>query len=119
MALVKDNHISAVKDIKSAVAKIRKYRPSVKVEVECDTFKQVGEAISASADIIMLDNMTPAEIRKSVSVIRKHKGVEIEISGGVNLGTVAKFAKLGADRISVGALTHSAPALDIGLDIKE
>ena len=122
MALVKDNHISAVKDITSAVAKIRKYKPSVRIEVECDTLKQVAEALAAGADIIMLDNMPPAIIRKGVKIIRNSKNSrskpQIEISGGVNINTVARFARLGADRISVGALTHSAPALDISLDIK-
>jgi len=111
-----------VKDIVSAVNKIRKYRPGVKVEVECDTIKQAGEALAAGADIIMLDNMGPETIKKAIRLIRGHKhpgkAVEIEISGGVNINTVEKLSKLGADRISVGALTHSAPSLDISLDIK-
>lgn len=124
MALVKDNHISAVRDIAAAVSRIRKYRPKVKIEVECDTLPQVGEALAAGADIIMLDNMTPGEVKRAVDKIaafkkrsvKKHP--EIEISGGINLQSVGKYAKLGCQRISVGALTHSAPALDISLEIK-
>jgi len=122
MALVKDNHISAVKDIVGAVKKIRKYNPGVKVEVECDTFGQVREALAAGVDIIMLDNMVPEDIKKAVRLIKRHrssgKTIEIEISGGVNIDTVEKLAKLGADRISVGAITHSAPVLDISMEIK-
>jgi nicotinate-nucleotide pyrophosphorylase (carboxylating) len=122
MALVKDNHIGAVRDIGGAVKRIRKYRPSVKVEVECDTLEQVDEALEAGADIIMLDNMSPAEARRAVSKAKKSRGKkapEFEVSGGVTLETVAEYARTGCDRISVGALTHSAPALDISLDIKD
>ncbi len=124
MALIKDNHISAVRDIGDAVKKIRKNRPSLKIEVECDTLSQVDDALAAGADIIMLDNMSVSDVKKAVTKVRKYKGPhskrspEIEISGGINLLTVAKYAKTGCDRISVGALTHSAPALDISLEIK-
>ena len=124
MALVKDNHIAAAGGITGAVKKIRKYRPSIKIEIECDTLAQVNEALSTDADIIMLDNMSPAQVKKAVAEITGHGKLsgktrpEIEISGGINLSTVGGYAKLGCNRISVGALTHSAPALDISLDIK-
>jgi nicotinate-nucleotide pyrophosphorylase (carboxylating) len=123
LALVKDNHISALRDIGAAVAKIRKYRPSIKIEVECDNLPQVGEALAAGADIIMLDNMSVAEVKKAVKKVKEfnklsgRKTPELEISGGITLSTVKEYAKTGCNRISVGALTHSAPALDISMEI--
>jgi len=124
MALVKDNHISAVRDIAAAVTKIRRYRPSVKIEVECDTLSQVVEALNAGVEIIMLDNMKIPAARQAVRKVKEYKKrsgkrtPEIEVSGGITLSNAAVYAKLGVDRISVGALTHSAPALDISLEIK-
>jgi len=124
MALVKDNHVGAVKNIGEAVKKIRKYRSSVKIEVECDTLAQVSEALEAGADIIMFDNMSAKMAGKAAKIVNKFckrvrgKLPELEISGGINLSTVAKYARLGSFRISVGAITQSAPALDISLDIK-
>ena len=124
MALVKDNHVGAVKNIGEAVKKIRKYRSSVKIEVECDTLAQVDEALEAGADIIMFDNMNTQMAAKAAKKVNefckrtRKKRPEIEISGGINLSTVARYARLGSFRISVGAITQSAPALDISLDIK-
>jgi nicotinate-nucleotide pyrophosphorylase (carboxylating) len=86
------------------------------VEVEADTLPQVKQAVEAGADIILLDNMTLAELRKAVKLVAKR--AKTEASGGVNLKTVRAIAQTGVDFISVGALTHSAPAVDVGLDFE-
>jgi nicotinate-nucleotide pyrophosphorylase (carboxylating) len=119
MVLIKDNHLVALQDaepnaIAAAVARARKLRPRLKVEVEADRLDQVEQAVAAGADIILLDNMSLAELRKAVKLARGK--ALTEASGGVNLKTVRSIAKTGVDYISVGALTHSAPAADIGLD---
>lgn len=112
--LVKDNHLRH-STIADAVARARSRWPGVVVEVEADTLDQVSEAKAAGADIILVDNMTPDEVAKAVAIVGG--AVPIEVSGGVTLDTVAAYAAAGADLISVGALTHSAPVLDIGLDL--
>lgn len=113
--LIKDNHLSAVDgDIAMAVNRARELAPGVKVEVECDNLQQVEQALAAGADIIMLDNMGTDEMRRAVRLVN-HRSV-LEASGGVNLTTVRAIAETGVDWISVGALTHSAPAMDLGLD---
>jgi nicotinate-nucleotide pyrophosphorylase (carboxylating) len=114
--LIKDNHLAAVDgDIALAVTRARAVAPAgIKVEVECDTLDQVRAALGAGADIIMLDNMGLMELREAVKLV---DGDAItEASGGVTLDTVRLIAETGVDWISVGALTHSAPALDLGLD---
>jgi len=116
MVLIKDNHIALCGGVKQAVERARHYAGhSVKVELECDNLEQVKEAIAAGADIILLDNMPPQQLREAVGMIDKR--AISEASGGVNLDTVRTIAESGVDLISVGALTHSARALDIGLDI--
>lgn len=119
MVLIKDNHIAAAGSVKNAVLLAQKNKKHLRVEVECDTTKQVSEAILANPDIIMLDNMSVAEIKKSSKLIRfyKKKKISIEISGGVNLKNIKKFRNLDVDYISIGSLTHSVRAVDIGLDI--
>jgi nicotinate-nucleotide pyrophosphorylase (carboxylating) len=119
MVLIKDNHIAAAGSVKNAVLLAQKNKKHLRVEVECDTTKQVSEAILANPDIIMLDNMSVAEIKKSSKLIRfyKKKKIAIEISGGVNLKNIKKFRNLDVDYISIGSLTHSVRAVDIGLDI--
>jgi nicotinate-nucleotide pyrophosphorylase len=122
LILVKDNHIAAAGGIKNAIEKIKNRQPSTDnrqpIEVECDNFKQVAEAVSTSPDIIMLDNMRPAEIKKCAALIRKKSTkIKIEISGGVNLDNIKSFSHLNIDFISSGYLTHSARAVDIGLDV--
>jgi nicotinate-nucleotide pyrophosphorylase (carboxylating) len=117
MILVKDNHIALCGGITPAVERARaNIGHSVKIEVECDTLDQVREAADARADIILLDNMTPEQLREAVAIIDGR--ALSEASGGVNLQTVAAIAQSGVDIISVGALTHSARALDLGLDIE-
>jgi nicotinate-nucleotide pyrophosphorylase (carboxylating) len=114
--LIKDNHLAAVDgDIALAVKRARAVAPAgVKVEVECDTLDQVRAALDAGADIIMLDNMRLVELRQAVEMVNGE--AVTEASGGVTLDTVRLIAETGVDWISVGALTHSAPALDLALD---
>lgn len=115
MILIKDNHIAAAGSVKNAIEAAKKNKKELKIEVECDTVEQVAEAIKSKPDIIMLDNMKISDIKKSIKIINKKS--KIEISGGVNLTSIKSFAGLEIDFISVGSLTHSARAVDIGLDI--
>jgi len=121
MVLIKDNHLAALKHespnaIAAAVQRARAQYPNLKVEVEADTLDQVEQAVAAGADIILLDNMNLVQLRLAV---QKIKGRALaEASGGVNLAGVRAIAETGVDFISVGALTHSARAVDIGLDFE-
>jgi nicotinate-nucleotide pyrophosphorylase (carboxylating) len=122
MVLIKDNHLAALRNEKpnavaAAVRLARKNYPRLKVEVEADTPEQVTQAADAGADIILLDNMTPEQMRSAVKIAKGR--ARTEASGGVNLATVRAIAGSGVDFISVGALTHSARAVDIGLDFEE
>ena len=114
--LIKDNHLAVVDgDIRIAIKRARTVGPAgIKVEVECDTLEQVKTAIDAGADVIMLDNMSLVDLREAVLLVEGH--AVTEASGGVTLETVRRIAETGVDWISVGALTHSAPALDLALD---
>jgi nicotinate-nucleotide pyrophosphorylase (carboxylating) len=116
--LIKDNHIAACGSVRAAVeaAKARAPHP-LRIEVEVTNLGELEEALAAGAEIVLLDNMTPAEV--DVAAARAHgRGVKVEVSGGITLATIADYARAGADLISVGALTHSAPAVDIGLDVR-
>lgn len=113
--LIKDNHLRHC-TIAEAVARARSRWPGAVVEVECDTLDQLLEAKAARADLALLDNMTPEEVAKAV--VMADGAVPLEVSGRVTLETVAAYAAAGADLISVGALTHSAPVLDIALDLE-
>jgi nicotinate-nucleotide pyrophosphorylase (carboxylating) len=114
--LIKDNHLAAVDgDIGIAVERARAVGPTgIKVEVECDNLEQVRRAIDAGADVILLDNMSLVDMREAVKLVGGE--VVTEASGGVSLETVRQIAETGVNWISVGALTHSAPALDLALD---
>lgn len=115
--MIKDNHIAICGSITKAVELAKKANPHYAlIEVECDTIKQAQEALHCGADIIMLDNMQIDEMTKAVGLIGKQ--AIIEASGGVSLQTVEAIAGTGVDYISVGRLTSSAPAADIGLDIE-
>ena len=119
--LIKDNHLVALRDekpnaIAAAVARARAKFPGLSVEVEADTLVQVAQALDAGADIILLDNMTSSQLRAAVKLVR-HRA-KTEASGGVSLKTVRAIAATGVNFISVGAITHSAPAVDIGLDFE-
>ncbi|MBW2609393.1 MAG: carboxylating nicotinate-nucleotide diphosphorylase [Deltaproteobacteria bacterium] len=114
--LIKDNHIAAVGSIDRAVALARENAPhTIKIEVEVENLTGVEEAITAGADVILLDNMTPDEIIKAVDLADGR--VTIEASGGINLDNIREIAQTGVDLISVGALTHSARAVDISLEV--
>jgi len=112
--LIKDNHLTGI-TITQALGRARQRWPRLLVEVECDTERQVKEAVEAGADAVLLDNMSPAQAAACVSLVAGR--CRTEVSGGVSLETVAAYAEAGVDDISVGALTHSAPALDVGLDL--
>jgi nicotinate-nucleotide pyrophosphorylase (carboxylating) len=115
--LIKDNHLAALEgDVQMAVNRARVLAPGKPVEVECDNIKQVEAALVAGAEIIMLDNMSSSRLRDCVELI-DGRAVS-EASGGVNLQTVRQIAEAGVDWISVGALTHSVKALDLGLDFE-
>lgn len=114
--LIKDNHIAACGSISLAVDRVRAVAPhTIRVEVETDTLEQVRECLDCGVDIIMLDNMTLDEMREAVSLIEGR--ALVEASGGVNLDTVRDIAETGVDLISVGRLTHSAPACDISMEL--
>jgi nicotinate-nucleotide pyrophosphorylase (carboxylating) len=115
--LIKDNHIAAAGSIARAVALARAAAPhTAKIEIEAKTLAEVRAAVRAGAEVILLDNMTPAQIRIAVAVIAG--GALVEVSGGVRYETVADYALPGVDVISVGALTHSAPAADLSLTVR-
>jgi nicotinate-nucleotide pyrophosphorylase (carboxylating) len=116
--LVKDNHLAGT-TITDAVARARALWPGRMVEIECDALAQVTEAARAGADAVLLDNMDPATVAEAVRAAHLDAPGPIltEVSGGVTLDTIGSYAAAGPDRISVGALTHSAPVLDLGLDL--
>jgi nicotinate-nucleotide pyrophosphorylase (carboxylating) len=121
MVLIKDNHLAALRNekpnaIAAAVARAREKFPKLKIEVEADTLEQVEQAVNACADFILLDNMDLKQLRMAVKIVRGR--VKTEASGGINLETVRAIAGTGVDFISVGALTHSARAVDVGLDFE-
>ncbi|MEE2637823.1 MAG: carboxylating nicotinate-nucleotide diphosphorylase [Acidobacteriota bacterium] len=114
--LIKDNHLVLAGGVTAAIAKIRATQGHmVKVEVEVDTLAQLDEALSAGADAVLLDNMTPADLELAVN--RAEGRVITEASGGISAHTIGQVAATGIDIISVGWITHSAPALDFGLDV--
>ena len=121
MVLIKDNHLAALRiespnAIATAVQRARAKYPSLKVEVEADTLEQVEQAVAAGADMVLLDNMNLVQLRLAVQKTKGH--ALTEASGGVNLAGVRAIADTGVDFVSVGALTHSARAVDIGLDFE-
>jgi nicotinate-nucleotide pyrophosphorylase (carboxylating) len=121
LILIKDNHLAALRlekpnAIAAAVRRARTKYPQLKVEVETDTLEQVEQAVAACADIILLDNMSLASLRSAVELVAGR--AKTEASGGVNLSTVRAIAETGVDYLSIGALTHSARSVDIGLDFE-
>jgi nicotinate-nucleotide pyrophosphorylase (carboxylating) len=113
--MIKDNHIQAIGSIRGAVEKVRSYASHmVKIEVECESLEQVEEAVNAGADIVLLDNMDPFMMREAVKRFRGR--CLLEASGGISLDTVRGVAQTGVDLISVGAVTHSAPALALHME---
>jgi nicotinate-nucleotide pyrophosphorylase (carboxylating) len=116
-ALVKDNHVAAAGGVTAAVEAVRAHAPGVPLEVECDTLGQVREAIAAGVDLVLLDNFSLADTRAAVELVRDTP-VRLEASGGLSLDRAAEVAATGVDYLAVGALTHSAPVLDLGFDLR-
>lgn len=116
-ALVKDNHVVAAGGVAAAFDLVRERFPGLDVEVEVDSLEQLDEVLDAGADLILLDNFTPDQMREAV---RRTAGrARLEASGGLSLGVAADVASTGVDYLAVGALTHSAPVLDIGADLRQ
>lgn len=118
-ALIKDNHVLAAGSVTAAMDAVRAEFPALDLEVECDTLEQVAEALDAGAGLILLDNMTIEETERAVSLRRGHPAARFESSGGLTLGNARRVAECGVDYLAVGALTHSARALDLGLDLRQ
>jgi nicotinate-nucleotide pyrophosphorylase (carboxylating) len=121
MILIKDNHLAVLQNEKpnavaAAVRRAREKFPKLKIGVEADTLEQVEQAADAGADVVLLDNMNPVQLRLAVQKIKGR--AKTEASGGINLANVRAIAETGVDFISVGALTHAARAVDIGLDFE-
>ena len=123
MVLLKDNHLAgwsteAPERVAARMKAFRRRHPRVPVEIEAKTHAEVEKALSLGADLVLLDNMPPATLRREIAFIRSRTSrVAVEVSGGVDLSSVRRLARLGPDRISVGKLTHSAPSLDLSLEL--
>jgi nicotinate-nucleotide pyrophosphorylase (carboxylating) len=123
-ALVKDNHVVAAGGVAAAFAKVREMWPGLPVEVEVDSLAQLTQVLDAGADLVLLDNFRPDQMRLAVGIAREHAEQAdhpralLEASGGLTLGSAAEVGATGVDYISVGALTHSAPVLDVGADLR-
>ncbi|MGH3507296.1 MAG: carboxylating nicotinate-nucleotide diphosphorylase [Nocardioidaceae bacterium] len=117
-ALVKDNHVVAAGGVAEAVRAVQEAAPGLTLEVECDDVGQVREALDAGARTLLLDNMDIGQLRSAVRACRGYEGVVLEASGGLTLDQAAEVAATGVTHLAVGALTHSAVALDLGLDLE-
>jgi nicotinate-nucleotide pyrophosphorylase (carboxylating) len=125
VAMVKDNHIVAAGSVAAAIRAVRETYPEVKIQVEADTTAQALEALASGADFLLLDNMEPGLLAETVAAVREREGhdgvpahVELEATGNLTLDSARKVAATGVDYLSVGALTHSAPILDLALDLR-
>lgn len=115
-ALIKDNHIAAAGGVSAAFAQVRKAYPSAEIEIEVDNLTQLKEVLPQKPDLVLLDNMSPELCAQAVSLVN---GLcKLEASGGISITTARAFAQSGVDYIAIGALTHSAPVFDIGLDLR-
>ena len=114
--LIKDNHIRLAGGVAAAIERVRRQSPQLRIEVEAQTLAEVDEALASAAEIILADNMSPADVRETV--VRARGRAKVEISGGVTLERIQELGGTGADYVSVGALTHSAPAVDISFEIE-
>ena len=114
-ALIKDNHIAAAGSVSEAINRVKKAAPGALIEVEVDTLEQLKEALKCSVEIVLLDNMSIEQTKAAVEIARG-SNTKLESSGGLKLENAAAYAATGVDYLAVGALTHSAPVLDIGLD---
>lgn len=115
-ALIKDNHIAAAGGVLAAFTKVRELYPDSEIEIEVDTLEQLREVLPEKPDLILLDNMTPAQCRQAVEIVA---GVcQLEASGGITIESAREYAQSGVNYLAIGALTHSAPVFDIGLDLR-
>jgi len=115
-ALIKDNHIAAAGGVSAAFSKVRAAFPDAFVEIEVDSLDQLKEVATQNPDLVLLDNMTPAQCKEAVAFVAGR--FKLEASGGISLENALAYAQSGVDYLAIGALTHSAPVLDIGLDMK-
>jgi nicotinate-nucleotide pyrophosphorylase (carboxylating) len=116
--LIKDNHAALAGGVGEAVRRAKEAQPKLEIEVECRDLEEVREAIAAGAHRLLLDNMSTADLDEAVAFARASDGVALEASGGITLANVAAVAATGVDFVSVGALTHSAPALDLSMELE-
>ena len=115
-ALIKDNHIAAAGGVSAAFSKVRAAFPDAFVEIEVDSLEQLKEVATQKPDLVLLDNMSPAQCKEAVTFVAGR--FKLEASGGISLENALAYAQSGVDYLAIGALTHSAPVLDIGLDMK-
>jgi nicotinate-nucleotide pyrophosphorylase (carboxylating) len=115
-ALIKDNHIAAAGGVSLAFSAVRSAFPSAPIEIEVDTLDQLREVLHLKPDLILLDNMSPATCAEAVAIV--DGATKLEASGGISLDLAKAYAESGVDYIAIGALTHSAAVLDIGLDLR-
>ena len=115
-ALVKDNHVVAAGGVAEAFRAVRAAYPELPVEVEVDTLEQIPPVLDAGADLILLDNFTVEQLKEAVELVAGR--AKLEASGGLTLASAREVAQTGVDYLAVGALTHSSPILDIGLDLR-
>lgn len=115
-ALIKDNHIAAAGGVKEAFSAVRSTYPSAPIEIEVDTLEQLAEVLPLKPDLVLLDNMSPALCAEAVAIVAGQ--TKLEASGGISLSNAKAYADSGVDYIAIGALTHSASVLDIGLDLR-
>ena len=115
-ALIKDNHIAAAGGVNAAFAQVRSAYPAAEIEIEVDTLDQLKEVLPQRPDLVLLDNMTPDQCAQAVALVN---GLcKLEASGGISIANARAYAQSGVDYIAIGALTHSAPVIDIGLDLR-
>jgi nicotinate-nucleotide pyrophosphorylase (carboxylating) len=115
-ALIKDNHITAAGGVSEAFRKVRSKFPTSEIEIEVDTLEQLKEVAPEKPDLVLLDNMTPAQCKEAVAIVGGK--IKLEASGGISLENAKAYAESGVDYLAIGALTHSAPVFDIGLDLR-
>ena len=115
-ALIKDNHIAAAGGVKEAFAKVRALYPESEIEIEVDTLEQLRDVLPQKPDLVLLDNMSPAQCKEAVEMV--NGACKLEASGGISIENARAYANSGVDYIAIGALTHSAPVFDIGLDLR-
>jgi nicotinate-nucleotide pyrophosphorylase (carboxylating) len=115
-ALIKDNHIAAAGGVVAAFAKVRERYPSAEIEIEVDTLDQLRDVLPQKPNLVLLDNMSPAQCADAVAIV--NGACKLEASGGISIENARAYAESGVDYIAIGALTHSAPVFDIGLDLR-